>query len=98
MNSALSIALSLVGGAILGAAYLAVLWASVRAAARGGGLSPIAIGAVARLVMVLAAAYGVVTVGAGGYDMLAVVAGFMAARFIGVGLARFDVPTSKGKD
>jgi hypothetical protein len=98
MNSASTIALFLLAGALLGAAYLGILWASVRAAARGGGLSPIAVGALARLVLVLAAAYGVVRVGAGGFDMLAVLVGFMAARFAGVGLARRDVLAQQEED
>ena len=97
MNSGLSIALFLVTGALLGAAYLGLLWMSVRAAARGGGLSPIAIGAAARLVLVVTVAYIIVAMGAGGFDMLAALAGFMSARFIGVAVARIDLPGREEK-
>jgi len=97
MNSPLSIVLFLVAGIALGAAYLGILWVSVKAATRGGGLSPIAVGGVARLVLVVAVGYLIVRLGAGGFDMLAALAGFMAARYAGVAIAHFDVPNAKDK-
>ncbi len=97
MNSPLSIVLFLVAGIALGAAYLGILWVSVKAATRGGGLSPIAVGGVARLVLVVAVGYLIVRLGAGGFDMLAALAGFMAARYVGVAIAHFDVPNAKDK-
>ena len=97
MNSAMSVVLFFLFGGLAGAAYLGLIWASVRAAARGGGLSPIAIGAVARFILVVAVGYAIVAVGAGGFDMLAVLAGFMAARFAGVAIARIGLPGRKGK-
>ncbi len=97
MNSPLSITGFLIAGIAFGATYLIILWASVRAAARGGGLSPIAIGAVARLVLVVAVGYAVVTLRAGGFDMLAVLGGFMAAKFVGVAIARKGLRARKEK-
>ncbi len=97
MNSITSVVVFLLAGMLAGAAYLGLIWASVKAAARGGGLSPIAVGALARLILVVAVGYAVVTVGAGGFDMLAVLAGFTAARFAGVALARRGLPARKGK-
>ena len=95
MNSALSVVVFLLSGGLAGAIYLGLIWASVRAAARGGGLSPIAIGAVARLILVAIVGYVVVAVGAGGFDMLAGLAGFMVARFVGVAIARSGLPARK---
>lgn len=95
MNSPFSIVLFLVAGIALGAAYLGILWVSVKAATRGGGLSPLVIGGVARLVLVVAVGYVIVRLGAGGFDMLAALAGFMAARYAGVAMAHLDVPKPK---
>lgn len=97
MNSPLSIISFFMAGVALGAAYLGILWASVKAAARGGGLSPLAIGGLARLALVVAVGTVIVRLGAGGFDMLAALAGFMAARYAGVAIIHFDVPRPKDK-
>jgi len=97
MNSPISITLFLVTGIALGAAYLSILWVSVKAATRGGGLSPLAVGGLARLVLVVAVGYVIVRLGAGGFDMLAALAGFVAARYAGVAIVHLDVPKPTDK-
>jgi len=97
MNSPLSIVCFLATGIVLGAAYLSILWVSVKAATRGGGLSPLAVGGVARLALVVAVGYVIVRLGAGGFDMLAALAGFMLARYAGVAIVHLDVPRPKDR-
>jgi len=97
MNSPLSIVCFLATGIALGAGYLSILWVSVKAATRGGGLSPLAVGGVARLALVVAVGYVIVRLGAGGFDMLAALAGFMLARYAGVAIVHLDVPRPKDR-
>lgn len=73
---------ALVAGAAVGALYLALLWAGARAlGGRRPGLGFVA-AAGARAALVAGALAGGVALGAGAPEMIAALAGFVAARIV----------------
>jgi F1F0 ATPase subunit 2 len=67
-------------GAALGALYLGLLWASVRALAGRRSAAAFVALAVARAALVLGSLAAALTLGAGASEILAALAGFVAVR------------------
>lgn len=81
-------AAAVAAGAALGALYLALLWASVRALV--GPRSGLAFAglALARAALVIAALVGAIRLGVGTGELLAALAGFIALRVLATRFAR----------
>jgi hypothetical protein len=78
----------LAAGAAVALAWLALLWGSVRLAARLGALWPIGAGLAARLGLLGLAGWGMLAAGAEGPALLAALAGFALARLVVVARVR----------
>ena len=72
-------------GALVGAAFFAVLWVSVRRTVASGGQSrPLLIGALFRILVILAAGLGLILLGADLALLAGTAIGFTAVRVVAV--------------
>jgi len=75
-------------GALVGAAYLALLWAGVRALSQGRSGIVFGLLLAARAGLVLGVLGVAAMLGAGAIELLTGLAGFVVARLVGTGLMR----------
>jgi N-ATPase, AtpR subunit len=75
-----SIALGALAGSAFGVLHFKLLWMSVEASVRRGGLMPWAAGKAFRLALLVAAGAALVATKAGALVMLSALAGFMGVR------------------
>ncbi|WP_296763232.1 ATP synthase subunit I [Sediminimonas sp.] len=83
-----TLAASFAAGAVLGALYLGLLWASVRALSGSRPAATFAALALARAVLVLGALGAAIALGAGAGELVAALAGFVAVRVAATRRAR----------